>query len=96
MREISQNLDLTSQAQMFQIVAREAIEALEKDLTALNQHQARLASMCESLEDRVKVLEEARKIQIKFNQKQAEDNDTFVKLMDDLREAKKPKSFWPW
>ena len=93
MREINLNLDPTSQAQMFQIAAREAIEALEKAVGEFQSAHTGLERLGE-LENRIKVLEEARKKQIEINtrllsQQEARKESTKIPV-------KEVKSFWPW
>ncbi len=96
MREINPNLDKESQAQMFQIVAREAIENLEKDKIrndTVYKAQGNLEKMILALENRVKILEEARQKQIALN-------STFIQkgITEAKAETKssKPKGFWDW
>ena len=93
LRDINPNLDQASQAQMFQIAAREAIETLEKKLSECLLSFAKCDIVLDGIRGRIEVLEEARKIQIKIN-------DNYLKLINE-KEARKElkvesKSFWPW
>lgn len=73
MREINPKLDPISHQQMFEIVVKEAIEALEKRVNGIDMAVIDLAKDFHSgdlaqLFSRVKTLEEARQRQIQLNQ----------------------------
>ena len=82
MREINSNLDPASYHQMFEIVARETIEELEKTLE--KEAIERL-----ELDKRIKVLEEARKKQIEIN------TQLLAKKVL-VKEEPAKFNFWPW
>ena len=64
MKEINPNLDPVSHVQMFEIVAREAIEELENKL----KDHLKFVDDVASLLSRVNALDGARKIQIQLNE----------------------------
>ena len=89
MKEINPNLDQASQAQMFQIAAREAIETLEKKLSECLLSFAKCDIVLDGIRGRIEILEEARKKQIEINTQLLAKKVPVV----DVREK---KSFWPW
>ena len=85
-------LDPESRLQMRIIVLETAIEKLNKDKVRDDNvylAQGDLEKMILALQDRVKILEEARQRQIAFNQTVQIKTAPNVKVSD-------KKSFWPW
>lgn len=82
MKTINPNLDPVSHTQMFEIVAREAIEALEKQVKELDL--------------RVATLEDARRRQIVLNQELLDKTAKKIEVKEEKSHAVIANWKWPW
>ena|SRR3990167_2458764 len=104
MREINSNLDKESASQMQFIVVKEAIEALEKAVGEFQSAHTSFERLGE-LENRIKVLEDARQVQRQLNAKfesglapqEVRKEPTKIPVKEvkaETKDSAQPKSIW--